>query len=102
MELGRCHEINVGLDETCRLSLANPRRCRGDDCLCARDVHDLEEEPCAKKMIKIVFLIRKRSDIQALDNPLHHSQVVHHLDERNEEDDGRELIHSHERLFRLT
>ena len=74
VELGLGHVVDVGLDETRGLALADEGRGGGDDGLCARDVHDLEEEPG-----------------EAADEPLHDAEVVHHLHEGDEEDDGREL-----------
>lgn len=47
MELRLGHIIDVGLDETCRFTLADKRRGSCDDSLGTRDVHDLEEEPRA-------------------------------------------------------
>ena len=95
------HVIDVRLDETRRLALTNKRRGSSDDSLCARDVHDLEEEPGAavRSSISRTLRGRNRRYSQAFDEPLHDTEVVHHLHEGNEEDDGRELEpHRTERL----
>lgn len=47
MDLGLGHEVDVGTDKTRGLALADERRRGGDDGFSTRDVHDLEEEPCA-------------------------------------------------------
>jgi len=51
--------------------LSDPRRSGGNNCLSTGNVQELEEEPG-----------------EVFDNPLHNTKVVHHLNKRNEEDDG--------------
>ena len=91
MELGLGHVVDVGLDETRGLALADERRRGGHDGLSARDVHDLEEEPRAAEANARSAAARERDaqrgDAQALDEPLHDAEVVHHLHEGDEEDD---------------
>ena len=53
VQLGLGHVVDVGLDETCGLALADERRGGGDDGLGTGDVHDLEEEPGAVGLISI-------------------------------------------------
>ena len=93
MQLRLSHVIDVRLDEACRFALADEWRSSSDDSLCAGDVHDLEEEPCAAVRSSISRNLRGRIRrySQAFDEPLHDTEVVHHLHEGNEEDDGREL-----------
>ena len=93
MELRLGHVVDIRLDETSRFALANERRGSSDDSLRAGDVHDLEEEPGAavRSSISRTLRGRNRRYSQAFDEPLHDAKVVHHLNERDEEDDGREL-----------
>ena len=93
MQLRLSHVVDIRLDETRRLALADERRGSSDDSLRAGDVHDLEEEPCAavRSSISRTLRGRNRRYSQAFDEPLHDTEVVHHLHEGNEEDDGREL-----------
>ena len=56
VDLGLGHEVDIGLDKTSRLSLADERRRGGDDGLRARDVHDLEEEPSTERGGKKLFV----------------------------------------------
>lgn len=74
-------------------TLTNPWRSSSDNRFRTRNVHDLEEEPGAKKNnCETVSLGRDEAfDIQVLDNPLHDTQIVHHLHKRNEKDNGRQL-----------
>ena len=53
VQLGLGHVVDVGLDETRGLALADERRGGGDDGLGTRDVHDLEEEPGAVGLVSV-------------------------------------------------
>ena len=72
MQLRLGHDVNVGLHQTRRFTLAEEGRRSCDDGFGTRHVHDPEKEPR-----------------EVLDDPLHDAEVVQHLHERNEEDDRR-------------
>ena len=92
MELRLGHVVDVRTNETGGLALADEWRSGGDDGLSARDVHDLEEEPRAAGRQRETQRISWNTEhSQAADEPLHDTEVVHHLHEGNEEDDGRQL-----------
>lgn len=75
VDLRAGHLVDVGLDHACRLSLADEGRSSSNNSLCTRDVHSLEEEPA-----------------ELGNNPLKDTIVVHHLGERNEENDGAQGV----------
>ena len=54
VQLGLGHVVDVGLDETRGLALADEGRGGGDDGLGTGDVHDLEEEPGAVGLVSVV------------------------------------------------
>ena len=91
VELGLGHEVDIRTDKAGRLALADERRCSSDNCLSTRYVHGFEEEPCAKShsVSKIHGVARK--DSQILDEPLHDTQIIEHLNECNEENDSGQL-----------
>ena len=94
MELGLGHVVDVGLDEARGLALADERRGSSDDSLRAGDVHDLEEEPGAVDDCQRPIgtsSSQTKQNAQSTNEPLHDAEVVHHLHECDEEDDGREL-----------
>lgn len=72
------------------MTLSDPRGGSGDDSLSTRDVHELEEEPCAKET-QGTHAWERMANSQVFNDPLHDAQIVHHLDECNEEDDSAEL-----------
>lgn len=67
------HKVDVGANKASRLALADERRGGSDDGLGTGHIHGLEEEPS-----------------EVLQEPLHDTQVVKHLDESDEEDDRAE------------
>lgn len=73
------------------MTLSNPRRSRGYNGLCTGDIHKLEEQPCANDGNETPDCFNRNRHAQVADDPLHNSEVVHHLYEGDEEDDGRKL-----------
>jgi hypothetical protein len=71
------HDVNVRSYQTSRFTLTDERRRSCDYCLGAGHVHSLEKEPS-----------------EMLDDPLHHTEIIQHLDKSNEENDGGELSQS--------
>jgi len=53
MDLGVGHDIDVGLDKAGRLSLTDEGRGSGNDGFSTGDVHGLEEEPSARRKIRL-------------------------------------------------
>ena len=75
MDLRLGHEINIRSHQAGRFTLTNERRRSRDDGLSTGHVQSLEEEPS-----------------EMLDDPLHNSEIIEHLHERDEEDDSGELF----------
>lgn len=91
VELGLGHEVDIRTDKAGRLALADEGGRSSDNCLSTRHVHGFEEEPCAKSRSVSQIPNIQQNNLQILDEPLHDTQIVEHLNERNEENDSGEL-----------
>ena len=91
VELGLGHEVDIRTDKAGRLALTDERRCSSDNCLGTRHIHGFEEEPCARPPSISITCLEDGENLQSLDDPLHDTEVVHHLHECNEENDRTEL-----------